>query len=299
MIKGISAFFSGQEFIPLFDRPGIGVPQLAYSFRKLTDTYVDPACFSVKRGSDSGVQVINWTDDQGGTQYEIADEDQILSFCGTSEGSVRVIRNQGTFGSNGDLLGRSGVSQNPRVANSGSISKTDGRMQMNFRNNEQRRLYTNWAGSFNAETVTIFMRIRKQNSNSDNRRAFALSNDNITNGSIVSVVSSNNSGTISAAQRYPSNLQAVSTGNADNVNYTVYIRKTPTLIEIGINGAAPIVNNVATANFNVGQMVLGGGEDPDQTLFQFNGTVLEWFCYNEDKSAQRTEIEADMLDFYT
>ena len=113
---GFPAIMPTNPFV--LDNLSAGVPAVAYSLRRLTESYMGKA-INVRRSSD------NATMDIGFNQYGTLDTTTLLSFIGSNSGYVVKWYNQGTLGSSGDASNGTNTAQ-PQIVASGVVETFNG-----------------------------------------------------------------------------------------------------------------------------------------------------------------------------
>jgi hypothetical protein len=100
-----------------------GVPEAAYSLRRLTASYKGK-CINVRRSSDNAAMDIGFIGNS-------LDTVTLGAFCGSSSGYVTKWYNQGNLGSSGDFTQSNGAFQ-PRIVNAGTLEVANGKPTLNF-----------------------------------------------------------------------------------------------------------------------------------------------------------------------
>jgi hypothetical protein len=262
-----------------------GVPEMAYSLRRLSSTATN--CIRVRRSNDNAEQDIGFT----GTQPNASvDTSAITSFVGANDGFIVTWYNQGSLGNASQSTG----AKQPRIVSGGTIDQLNSLPVVKNPNNNVERYLDTSISTLEPLPVTVIFagRITAKASNAFGNIGWHFGGTGGTGGARYELFSEDNG--IIANRR----SGALLTQSSFNTNAFIQqgIFRTSQLDGRfnGVNNTPVSYSGTAfatTSNFIIGGA--GGGSSIQPGLESY-----EFIVYYADKFADRANIETDIDSYY-
>ena len=253
----------------------------AYSVRRLNGNYTG-AAIEVERSSD------NTTQDIGFDSNGDLDESALTTFCTGTTCKVRTWYDQATAGGTGsgnDAVQTTHANQ-PTIYTGGAIVKENGRVAVDFDGTDE-SFDTSWSAGDTSAFTAFNMASPTNNTTASQLYDLRDANDD----GLRLIMFSDSKLFYSASAN---DLRTTAYVSGQQLVYSNYASST---IATGIDGAttntssAPASTSV-TANATLFRDGVGD-------TFYFNGKAQEAIFYGSDKSANRTDIESNIGDYFT
>ena len=257
----------------------------AYSLRQLSSTY-NGSAIRVRRSSDNAEQNI-------GFSAGVLDTASLLTFCGAGNGYVTTWYDQS--GLNLDLTQTTAAAQ-PQICSSGSVILLNGVPSLQFDGSNH---YLDGGDVLDIETNSF--------------TSFSFANVNSTSSCIYSKAetsgANNRYGLFHLSGSLTSFLYTTAADKSASVGYSTPFKKLLTTKIIRGNSNTLFANGSQIAtNSTVGNYTMnsafdflvgaysGGFFNP--TTFHLDGNISELIIYLSDQTANQTDIESDINDYY-
>jgi len=244
----------------------------AYSLRQLSSTY-NGSAIRVRRSSDNAEQNI-------GFSAGVLDTASLLTFCGAGNGYVTTWYDQS--GLNLDLTQTTAAAQ-PQICSSGSVILLNGVPSLQFDGSND---CLDGGDVLDIETNSF--------------TSFSFANVNSTSSCIYSKAetsgANNRYGLFHLSGSLTSFLYTTAADKSASVGYSTPFKKLLTTKIIRGNSNTLFANGMNSAfDFLVGAYS-GGFFNP--TTFHLDGNISELIIYLSDQTANQTDIESDINDYY-
>ena len=263
----------------------------AYGTRRLNGNYTG-ACMTIRRASDGTTTTIGFVG-------EDIDESAIETFCTGTTCTVQVWHDQsqsGGTGSGNDASQTTPANQ-PTIYTGGALVKEGGRLAVEF-DGISDILSGNASLTHTQSTMLIVWKKDDTAGGTYSSRVFRIGDGSTRQNDLTIWVNKADRSLVNYNRRESGVMTSLQFDNNDVLSQNVlFAVSESTELEAYVNTATQGTTSITTAQISTTTVHLGGEYDGLAGTYM-SGTIQEAIFYTSDKSANRTDIEGNVSDYY-